>query len=340
MPEVVEKGRILFTPRKRTPMQTVMVRTLFILFLLVLIILVFYIKKDELHDSSDGVVSFADVVYFTFITVTTVGYGDIVPVTEGARIIDALLVTPLRVIIWLTFLGTAMELIIPRYMEGYRLKMLKEKLSEHVIVTGYGSTGKAVVEELINKGQAKESIVIIDNDTDRVEQAVKLGVIGLRGDATTEDVLSNAVIEKAKHIIITTGRDDTNVLISLTARDMNKKIKIVARVKDEENMKLLERASADVVMAPPVTGGKLMAIATLRLDAAKVLEDILTAKHGLDIGQRNVRESELGKMPKALPNIVVLAVKRGDKIWDPPELDRVKLREGDMLIYIKSVEEE
>jgi voltage-gated potassium channel len=334
------EGKVLFLRQERDPVKTLLIRGSFIMLVFVVIVLIFWYHRGDLQDSSDGDVSFLDVIYFTFITITTVGYGDIVPVTETARIIDAIIVTPLRIIIWLTFLGTAFEFIIPKYLEGYRLKSLQKRMSDHFIVVGYGSTGKAVAEELVHMADAKENIIVIDHEAERTEEAADLGFIAIRGDATRESTLHRAVIDKAKHIIIATGKDDTNVLVVLTARDMNPDISIVARANLEENTKLLRRSGAHVIIAPLVTGGKLMAASTIWRTAANVLEDILTSKHGLRVSERKVHKDEIGKTPKSLPKIVVIAVKRGKKVLDPPELDRIKLRSNDLLVSIEAIDEE
>jgi voltage-gated potassium channel len=333
------EGKVLFHMKEKDPVKTLLFRALFIFLLIVIIILIFWVHRADLEDSHDGSVSFLDVIYFTFITITTVGYGDIVPITETARIIDAVIVTPLRIVIWLTFLGTAYEFIIPRYMEGYRLRSLQKRLSGHFIVVGYGSTGRAIAEELVHKGNPKENVIILDSKAERTEEAGDNGFIAIKGDATRESTLSKAVISRASNIIVATGMDDTNVLIVLTARDMNPDMSIVARANLEENTKLLRRSGADVIIAPLVTGGKLMAASTLWRTAATVLEDILTAKHGLRVSERKVSAQDIGKNPKTLPGIVVLAVRRGKTILDPPELDGVKLKKGDLIVFVDSIDE-
>lgn len=329
------EGRILFLRREKDPIKTLALRAIFVLIIFLMIVAIFWYHRGDLHDSQDGDVSFLDVIYFTFITITTVGYGDIVPVTEPARIIDAVIVTPLRIIVWLTFLGTAYEFIIPRYMEGYRLKKLQSNLSRHFIVVGYGSTGKAVAEELVHNGNEKGQIIVLDKQKDRTEEAAADGFIAIRGDAAREETLKKVVVTKARHIIVATGKDDTNVLVVLTARHMNKDINIVARANLEENDKLLSRGGADIVITPLVTGGKLMAASTLWKTASLVLEDILSAKHGLRVMERRVKPNEIGKRPKTLPGIVVLAVRRGKRIMDPPQLDDVKLKADDVMVTVQ-----
>src|SRR6476619_2105527 len=106
-----------------------------------------WFDRDGLRDNIDGHISFPDVIYFTMITVTTVGYGDIVPVSERARLIDAFLITPIRVFLWLIFLGTAAEFLIKRSWENWRMRIIQKGLDDHIVLAGFGRRGqKAVVE--------------------------------------------------------------------------------------------------------------------------------------------------------------------------------------------------
>lgn len=137
--------RILFTPADLTPGRTLLFRLALVLALLGLVILILWLDRAGLRDQFDGDLSFNDIVYFTMVTVTTVGYGDIVPVTPRARLIDALVVTPIRVVVWFLFLGTAYQLVIRRYMEAYRMAKLHARLDKHVVVCGFGHTGLSTV---------------------------------------------------------------------------------------------------------------------------------------------------------------------------------------------------
>ena len=187
---------------------------LLVTLLLVSLLGILWLDREGLKDQSDGVVSFTDVVYFTMVTITTVGYGDIVPVSHRARLIDALVITPVRIFIWILFLGTAYQLALRQFTEGFRMAKLHTSLDQHVIVCGYGHTGNAAVKELLAKGINANQILVIDPQDDRVRAAVELGVIALRGDATQEDLLKEAALaNSAKSVIIAAGRDDTNALI-------------------------------------------------------------------------------------------------------------------------------
>lgn len=113
---------------------------------------VHWFDRDGLHQSSGEPISFADVLYFTMITVTTVGYGDIVPVTQQARLFDTFVVTPIRLFVWLIFLGTAYDFLLRRVWERWRMKIIQRHLEGHVVVAGYGTSGSEAVNELIRRG--------------------------------------------------------------------------------------------------------------------------------------------------------------------------------------------
>ena len=112
----------LYIKNALTPIQTLMFRILTVIGLLLSVVLVLWIGKEGLHDTLDDEVTFSDLLYFAMVTVTTVGYGDIVPITPNARLIDALFITPVRVFIWLIFVGTAYQFVIQKVLEGIRMK--------------------------------------------------------------------------------------------------------------------------------------------------------------------------------------------------------------------------
>jgi voltage-gated potassium channel len=303
--------------------------------LLCIIAIAFWLDREGLEDTRDNEISPVDVIYFTAITITTTGYGDIHPNSTFAMLFDSFVATPMRAVIWLVFIGTAYQLVIQQYMEERRMKKLQKELKDHVIIAGYGMTGKTVAKELVAKNYQKEQIIIIDNREEAINEAAEDEFFGLLGDASQEAMLGKAVITKAKHIIITTSRDDTNVLVSLTAKDMNNKIRIIARANQEENTKLLKRSGADIIISPSIAGGHLMAAATQHEHLALLLEDMLTAEHGVKSGERLVNEVEFGKKPKELKGIVVIGVYREGRLLDIQELDTIKLKSGDKLIFLE-----
>lgn len=217
-----------------------------------------WFDRDGLRDQIDGHLTFGEVIYFTMITITTVGYGDIVPVSERARLIDAFLITPIRLFIWLIFLGTAFDLLFKRSWEKLRMKQIQKKLCDHVIIAGFGRSGSKAAEELLAKGVRPETMVAIDCKRAAVDRAKTLGLAAMQGDASDNEVLAAAHVERASAIVISAGRDDSSILIILTARSLAPTLPIAVSIQSADNEDIARHAGADVVVNPiRVTGGML-----------------------------------------------------------------------------------
>jgi len=338
------KWHYLYLKEKRSPLGMVAIRIALVMaFIFILAFIIWFLENHFDpggmldHNDSTGVFSFIDAIYFTMVTVMTVGYGDIVPVTPLARLLDAFLITPGRIFVWLIFIGTAYQFVYQQYREERELKKLQKKLNNHIIICGYGMTGQAVVDELLNKNYDIEQLVVIDDNEEFIRYAADNDITALLGSASKENILKKAAIEKAQTIIITTGRDDTNVLIGLSAKNLNPGITIISRVNEIENKKLLRQSGADHIITPSITGGRLMVLAIKNKLSAKLLDDLLTSRYGVDVNEREVTMEEIGKKPKYIPGIVVIEVTRGDTIYPAPELDNITLEKGDWLVFIEKV---
>ena len=241
---------LLIQRAARPPEITLLLRAGFVLLLVASVFLVFLLDRDGLRDQIDGHVSVSDVVYFTMVTITTVGYGDIVPVSDRARLIDAFFVTPVRIFVWLIFLGTAYQLIIQRLIEEWRMLRLQRELKDHVILCGYGHSGSIAASELLLRGWEPEQVAVIDPDREEVTRAADRGFIGLHGDASSEEILRVAGVQRAHSVIVSVGRDDTTVLIVLTVRALASRVRIIASVAEPENVKIVRSGGADEIVAP------------------------------------------------------------------------------------------
>ncbi len=333
---------MVYTPSDLDPVRTLMIRFGIVLLLFGLLIGVLWLDRDGLQDHSDANVSFSDVVYFTMVTVTTVGYGDIVPVTPRARMIDALVVTPVRIFIWIIFLGTAYQLALRQFTEVFRMAKLQSKLDQHVLVCGFGHTGYSAVKELLAKGTDPEHIIVIDPGDDRVRTAVELGVVALKGDATQEDLLQHgAFLSVAKAVIIASGRDDTNALILLTVRNLNSHCRVIVSAKEEENVKLFRQGGAQTIISPATYGGYMLAAAVDQQYLAEYLEDFLTAGGKVNIVERVVQGDDVGKTGNDLQPDVLLRVYRHGTILSPWEFqDGQRLESGDVMLLFRPVLDE
>lgn len=327
--------RVIVTPNELSPAQILTIRLLIAAALFMLVFLLLWWDRDGLRDQIDGDMSFSDVVYFTMITVTTVGYGDIVPVSTRARLLDALVVTPIRFSLWFLFLGTAYQLIIRQYMEGYRMAKLQSTLNNHLIVCGFGHTGLSTTRELLARGTPAEQILVIDQREDRVQLAGSLGIAAIQADAGHEVVLRDAMIEKAKGVIITVGRDDSTALILLTARHLNPTVRLIVGAKEEENIKLFKQGGADTIVSPATFGGHVLAAAVDYGHIVQYLDDLLTAHGNISLIERAVRPEEVGESPTKLKPDLLLRLYRRHQMVPSSELEHIRqLEAGDILVLL------
>ena len=302
---------------------------------------VLWFDRDGLRDTAhpDRPMGFVDVFYFTVVSLTTVGYGDIVPVTDGARLINAVLLTPIRVGLWALFLGTAYELTVlrGRLREGYEMRQLRDRLDNHVVLCGFGVKGRAIVGELLAHGYPKDQIVVIDPSEEAVAEASKQGFAALRGDASSEVLLRSAVVERADYVLAAPDRDDACVLICLTVRDLAPRVQLIASAREEENVRLLYQAGANLVVTPSVSGGRLMASAVRQRAVPWFLEDLLSFGRGVDCAERVVRPEEAGRLVSELPDLagaLILGVARGSERCPFYRLATFRLQPGDVVVYL------
>lgn len=327
-------AQILFTKVEASPERTIAVRLGMIVVLLGIAVAIFWFDRDGIKDTVDGNVSFSDILYFTMVTVTTVGYGDIVPVSDRARLVDAFLVTPIRIFIWFIFLGTAYQMVFQKLMEDYRMSNLHDQLKDHIVICGYGVTGRVAAKELLAQGTPAHKIVVIDELEQNLREAARIGFIGLRGDAAREEVIRRANIDRASAVVVSPGRDDTAALIVLTVRNVNPRVKIVASVNAEENFKLIRQAGAHSVVSPARVGGYLLADAVATTHIADYVLDLLTAGGRVRLMERAARPEEIGMNPQQIHEALVVRIHRGeDKIgyW---ESDKFTIQSGDILLMI------
>ena len=251
-----------------SPLRTLAVRATMALALLLTAFAILWFDRGGLRDNIDGHLSFADTVYFTMITITTVGYGDIVPVTERARLIDAFFLTPIRLFIWLIFLGTAVDLVFKRSWERWKMKRIQETLCDHLVIAGFGRTGSKVARQLCEDGIPPSRLVVVDCAAEPADAARTMGAAVVQGDASDNDVLGAVNIDRASAMIVAAGRDDTSILIVLTARAMAPKLPISVSINAEDNEDIAKHAGASTVINPITVSARMLAEATRQIAPA------------------------------------------------------------------------
>ncbi len=279
------------------------------------IALITWLDGDGYSDAAGGGITFLDAVYYSTVTVTTTGYGDIAPVTPAARAWTAFVVTPLRVLFLIVLVGTTLELLTERFRTARAVHRWRRQVKDHVIVTGYGTKGRGAVDSLLATGTPLGRIVVVDLASDATEDARAHGLTAVLGDATRTEVLREAMVEVARAVIVTCNRDDTATLITLTARELNPRATIVAAIKDSENAHLLRESGAQNVVISSESAGRLLGLATVQPRAVEVLEDLIVAGQGLEIAERPVSAAEVGGPVQAAPGELPLAIVRdGERI--------------------------
>jgi voltage-gated potassium channel len=302
--------------------------------LLGLLILIHWRERDGLKDNLDGDVSLVDVVYFTMISATTTGYGDIVPVTNATRLFDALIVSPIRIAFLFILAGSAYAFVARRSWEKFVMKRIQRDLCNHVVVAGYGTKNSRAVKELIELGTEAHDIVIIDSGEDRLDQAKALGCAVLSGDATRDETLKAVRIEAAKLLIISAGRDDTSILICLTARHLAPGLRISVAVNAEDNEVPAKRAGADVVVNPLDFAGLLLATTHGGQHIADYLADLASRNGRVRLIEREVRVEEVGTPLKDIADGLGVRIIRDGQpfgFWRPQV---AKLEAGDIVMAI------
>ncbi|MFE0699426.1 potassium channel family protein [Streptomyces sp. NPDC058872] len=301
------------------PLRQVGKRLLMALGVLVVTVFIVYFDRDGYHDNANETVGFLDCVYYATVTLSTTGYGDIVPYSDSARLANVLLVTPLRVLFLIILVGTTLEVLTERTREEFRLNRWRSTLRDHTVIVGFGTKGRSAIQTLCATGLRKDQIVIVDPSSKVIETANADGFVGVIGDATRSDVLLRAEVQRARQIVIATQRDDTAVLVTLTARQLNRGAKIVAAVREEENAPLLRQSGADAVITSASAAGRLLGLSVLSPSAGTVMEDLIQQGSGLDLVERPVTKSEAGKSVRETEDLVV-SVLRGHRLigYDDP----------------------
>jgi voltage-gated potassium channel len=288
-----------------------------------------------------------DAFYMTLITISTVGFGEIKPLSDAGRILTVFII-----ISGISVLTFTLGQVLTIFMEGElsqllgRRKLEKQisRLKDHYIVCGYGRIGKIVSQEL-----ADDNIpfIIIEQNPNLVEILEQVRYLYINMDATTEAALLKAGIMKAKGIVTAVHSDANNVFITLTAKGLRPDIFILARSSDEENQEKLLRAGATRVVCPYLMGGRRMFQVLKR---PTVMDFIDTATMDTQLGLRmeeavvSTKSSLLGKTLieshiRQNFGVIIVAIKKptGEMIFNP--LPTEKLEGGDVIVVIGKKED-
>ena len=289
-----------------------------------------------------------DAAYMTVITLATVGFGEIHPLGNRGRLFTISLIL-MGVVTIGYIVNRFTEAIIQGYFqEGIRLRQQRramESLSGHYIICGCGRTGQQVALEFAAEGVL---FVTVDLSIASIQAAQQMGHIAVQGDATLDETLLKVGIERAEGLVAALPSDAENLYTVLSAKTLNPNIRAIARASNREALQKLQRAGADAVVSPYITGGKRMAAAALRPQVMDFVDGILTGadrelymeEYRLDpvvcpcIGQ-TLKEARLRSQSGAL----VLAIRRVDgSLIGGPTAETILLA-GDLLICMGTAEQ-
>ncbi|MGC7872313.1 potassium channel family protein [Desulfosporosinus sp. SYSU MS00001] len=283
----------------------------------------------------------AQAFYFTVETITTVGYGDIeVKSDSGHVFIIILMIGGAGVMLY--FVGIMMAFLIEGQLAGaYGRRKMNKKIAElqnHIIVCGGGRVGKQVLYRLRKEGHP---CVVIEQQEDLAHEYIGEGYLVLNNDATEDEVLKKAGIERAKGLITALPEDSLNVFVTLTAKGLNPNIQVVARMDRLESENKLLRAGADKVISPAILGGWRMAMSILKPVSIEYLETCIHDQNiGMEIMELKVDQGSclIGRTLstsgiKQQTGAMILAILRNDRVISNPSAQE-EIIEGDLLIVL------
>jgi len=286
--------------------------------------------------------SWFDAFYMTVITVFSIGYAEVRPLSHAGRVFNVCLIL-FGGVMFLGAIGAftqaLIELELKQFFGKRRVKHMVDQLKNHYIICGYGRVGRGAAEELKGAGVP---FVIIDSSDDRVERAIRLGMVAVVGDCTQDETLRSVGIERAQGLIATLRTDADNLFLILSARSLNPALHLSARVNEEEAEQKMRLAGANAVFAPYTITGARMAQALLRPHVHQFI-DFTTRHTGLNVGIEQVAVANRSRFAgKTLEQaglrkdfgVIVLAIKKNDgKMMFNPPADAT-ITEGDFLIVM------
>jgi voltage-gated potassium channel len=334
------RGQISLPERAVSPWWALGRRLFAALAILVGTVLLVYLDAPGYRDANapENGITLSDAIYYTTVTLSTTGYGDIAPVSQHSRLINAFVVTPARIAFLVLLIGTTLEVLASQGRQLFRISRWRKHMGHHVVVIGYGTKGRSAVATLVSNGQDPESVVVVDPGQAALTDAHEDGLAVVTGDATRREVLRRAGVAEADQVIITTNRDDSNVLAILTVRQLNPDVYIVSSAREHENAPLMKQSGANSVITSSDAVGRLLGVSSLSPTLGSVMEDLLTYGEGLEVAERDLLVSEVGKPPQSLPDQVI-AVVRDEKVYRYFDPVVTQLARGDRLVVVRPAKE-
>jgi voltage-gated potassium channel len=263
----------------------------------------------------------------TVITVSTVGYSELYPLSVAGRIFTGVLIcvgVGIAAVAFSVITRAVFRHQLSTFMEKRGMRKEIDSTSGHIIVCGFGRMGGTIAAALRRAGKR---VVVVEHDQQVAEDAEREGMLVIFGDASEEDVLTDAGIERAESLVATLGSDADNLFLTLTARDMNNDLNIIARAEDENNCRKFTKAGASRVVSPLTAGSNRIIKLITRPDIIDFVElvaaddDIQFEVSRIDVADDSPFAGKTLAGGKVRQNIggMVLTIKRADgsTVFDP-----------------------
>jgi voltage-gated potassium channel len=292
--------------------------------------------------------SFTDALYMTVITVTTVGYREVRTLdTTGQLWTMLLLITGVGTLFYAAV--SSVELVVEGTIRGYfgrrRMQAAIGRLNGHYILCGYGRVGRQVAREFARDGVP---FVVVDQNPQIIEECLAEGYLALLGEASDDDVLEEAGVQRARGLVAAVDSDAENVFVVLSARKLNPKLNIVARASSEESAAKLEIAGADRTLSPYAVGGRRLASLATQPLIVDFLDVVTRGEHGIEfrleefgvpedsfIAGRTIGELRIAERTGA----IILATRNKEGTFDTAPSATDRIRAGDTLIVLGTREQ-
>jgi len=298
---------------------------------------------------SGGGYPFFDYVYMTVITITTIGFGEVIDLAgnTAARVFTIFIaLSGIGVLAYMVtnITATVVEGSLTKSFRRRRMEKIAKKATGHYIVCGMGWAGLHIVYEL---RETKRPHVIIDISQSKIDKSLETisGEVFIEGDATDNDTLLKAGIEKASGLFAVTGDDNQNLVICLSARQLNSGLRVVAQCNEMRNVEKMKKAGADAVVSPGYISGMRIASEMIRPTVVNFLDKMMRGRdENLRVEEVIIPKSFVGKALSALnlkqyPRTLLLAVKKGDDwVYNPSRSDFII--ESDNTIIVMTTPEE
>ncbi|MBM3784748.1 MAG: potassium channel protein [Acidobacteria bacterium] len=270
-----------------------------------------------------------EAVYMALTTITTIGYGEMVPLATGGRMFNMayILVGVTTVLIGLGALTQSLiELELSGYFQKKRRRRMIDNLTSDFIVCGYGRVGRAACEDLKKAGVP---VLVVDREEERAERAIRSGLLAVAADSTRDEVLRECGIDRARGLIAALATDADNTYLILSAKALNPMLPVATRVSEEESERKLRRAGADVVFAPYSITGHRLSQSLLKPHVNEFIDFTTGNNMGLDVRieqlwvspkseyvSKSLRQAQM----RSDLGVIVLAIRKasGQMIFNPP----------------------